>query len=85
VPEEADAATEMKLIGGRPHRRIELAELAAGDYITFYKDGVRLRRVREVVIGRKRKTVKFDPAKVAVFKTQTCKLEEVLSAWRAAA
>lgn len=74
---------DTKVFGGVPHRRIGIAELQAGDYIEFYKDGVRVRRVREVIMGRKRRLVKFDPLSVPVFKTQTCLLDDIVAAWRA--
>lgn len=74
---------DTKVFAGVPHRRIGVAELQIGDYIEFYKDGVRARRVREVIIGRKRRLVKFDPISVPVFRTQTCLLDDIISAWRA--
>lgn len=72
-----------KIFGGVPHKRIGAIDVQIGDYIEFYKDGMRVRRVREVIIGRKRRLVKFDPAAVPVFKTQTCLLDDIVSAWRA--
>jgi hypothetical protein len=82
VPELA-VDEEVKVFGGIKHRRINTIELQPGDYILFYKEGVRARRVREVIIGRKRRLVKFDPIQTPVFKAQTCQLDEVISAWRA--
>lgn len=72
-----------KVFGGVPHRRVGVAELQAGDYIEFYKDGMRTRRVREVIVGRKRRLVKFEPLATPVFKTQTCLLDDIIAAWRA--
>lgn len=77
------AAEETKVFGGVAHRRIDAVELQPGDYIIFYKEGVRARRVREVIIGRKRRMVRFDPISTPTFKTQTCQLDDVISAWRA--
>lgn len=72
-----------KVFAGVTHRRVGVVEVQVGDYIEFYKDGVRARRVREVLIGRKRRLVKFDPISVPVFKTQTCLLDDIIAAWRA--
>jgi hypothetical protein len=72
-----------KTFGGVLHRRIDIVELQPGDYIEFYMDGMRVRRVRELVIGRKRRFVKFEPLSVPVFKTQTCQLDNIVYAWRA--
>ncbi len=74
---------ETKVFGGVPHKLIDVADVQIGDYIEFYKEGVRVRRVREVIIGRKRRLVKFDPISVPCFKTQTCLLDDIISAWRA--
>lgn len=74
-----------KVFAGVAHRRVGVVEVQVGDYIEFYKDGVRVRRVREVLIGRKRRLVKFEPISVPVFRTQTCLLDDIIAAWRAVA
>lgn len=71
-----------KVFNGVVCEQINTIEVQTGDYVLFNMRGIRARRVKEVVMGRKRRFLKFEPLPTPVFKSLTVKLDDVVSAWR---
>lgn len=62
--------------------QIPIDHLESGDYIEFYRQGMRCRRVKSVHKGRKHNYVQFYPCRACPFKNQRINLKDIDKAWR---
>ena len=83
VAKTTPAPTRTKLLAGQIHFQIPVAEVTGSDYIEFNRQGLRIRKVKDVHYGRKHQYISFEPLpSVTVFKKRKIHPREVLRAWR---
>ena len=82
-PDESGSFRVGKVFGGRFCVQVPICTLAAGDFIEFYRDGMRVRRVVEVHRGRKHNYATFERLLANPFRSQKVNLKDIRSAWRA--
>lgn len=72
----------MRKFKGRWHEQVSVESVQPGDYIEFFRQGYRVRKVRLVNLGRRHRYVRFEPMKVETFKSYVVNLDEIQGVWR---
>ena len=72
----------MRKFNGRWHDQVSTESVQPGDYIEFYRQGYRVRKVRLVNLGHKHRFIRFEPMKVEAFKSYVVNLDEIQAVWR---
>lgn len=81
-PEESGVFTPGKVFEGKFCVQVSIEDMREGDYIEFYRQGFRVRRVKEVHRGRKHSFVQYEPSKYNEFKKQQVSLKDIKAVWR---
>jgi len=81
-PDQSGEFSIGRIFGGQFCMRVPTEYVCPGDYIEFYRQGMRVRQVRTVHRGRKHKFVQFVPSKYNAFRSQKVKLQDIKGVWR---
>jgi hypothetical protein len=81
-PDESGTFKVGRIFGGQFCLQISIEEIQRGDYIEFYKQGNRCRRVKAVHRGRKHNYAQFEPCRANPFKSQKINLKDINKVWR---
>lgn len=81
-PDQSGEFTPGRIFAGNFCLKVPTDEVLAGDFIEFYRQGMRVRQVKSVHRGRKHNYVQFHPSKYNAFKSQKINIKDIKSVWR---
>lgn len=81
-PEESGVFTPGKIFEGKFCVQIPIGDVQKGDYIEFYRQGRRTRKVKGVVKTKKHTYVQIEQSKYNPFKNQRVDVKDIYSVWR---